>query len=216
VAILAGPAAASETGSGTGSGTGTAGQAPAAIANDEPPATRIVDRLYDALLGVMRRADELGFEGRRERLEPVLETTFDFPFMAEKSAGRYWKSLDEAQRQQLVDALSRLAIATYAARFSGFDGERFETLGQESATFGTVLVKTHIVQGDGQTVALDYRLRRLDDGDWRIIDVFLDGTVSELALRRAEYTSVIKRDGFDALLEALDEKANDQGDDRVP
>ena len=36
--------------------------------------------------------------------------------------------------------------------------------------------------------------------------MYLNGTVSELALRRSEYSSLIKRDGFKALLAALDER----------
>jgi phospholipid transport system substrate-binding protein len=53
-------------------------------------------------------------------------------------------------------------------------------------------------------VKLDYRLRAAD-GDWKIVDVYLNGTVSELALRRSEYSSLIKREGLEALLAALDE-----------
>ena len=41
---------------------------------------------------------------------------------------------------------------------------------------------------------------------WKIIDVYMDGTVSELALRRSEFASVVKRDGFDGLIQALDQK----------
>jgi phospholipid transport system substrate-binding protein len=66
-------------------------------------------------------------------------------------------------------------------------------------------VKSRIVRGNGEIVALDYRLRPVD-GEWRVIDVFLNGTVSELALRRAEYSGVLKREGFDGLMRALEEK----------
>jgi phospholipid transport system substrate-binding protein len=41
---------------------------------------------------------------------------------------------------------------------------------------------------------------------WKIIDVYLDGTVSELALRRSEFSSIVKREDFDALIAAIDEK----------
>ena len=57
-------------------------------------------------------------------------------------------------------------------------------------------------------VALDYRLRSVD-GRWRIVDIYLNGTVSELALRRSEYSALIQREGFKALLVKLDERIND-------
>jgi phospholipid transport system substrate-binding protein len=187
---------------------GAARAADPEIAAAPPPvaaAREGIEELHATLLGVMKEADALGFQGRLERIRPVLLHLYDFAFMAEKSVGLGWRDLDESGRARLVDAFSRLAIATYAARFDGYDGARFETLGVQPASHDTVLVKTRIVRGSGETVALDYRMRAVE-GSWRIIDVFMNGTVSELALRRAEYSGVLKRQGFDALLEAIEQK----------
>ncbi len=192
---------------------------PTAAEPGQPPpeqAEAAVASLHDVLLAAMRDADALGFEGRLEQIRPVVAGLYDFEFMAEKSVGLGWRQLDEPERTRLVDAFSRLAIATYAARFDGWKGERFENLGVQTATHGTLLVKSRIVRGNGETVALDYRLRPVG-GEWRVIDVFLNGTVSELALRRAEYSGVLKRDGFDGLMRALEEKiaAQAQGGDET-
>jgi phospholipid transport system substrate-binding protein len=179
------------------------------MAEDEAPAPEqaeaAIERLHGVLLAAMRDAEKLGFEGRLEQIRPAIARLYDFGFMAEKSVGLGWRQLDEPARARLVDAFSRLAIATYAARFDGWNGERFETLGVQTATHGTLLVRSRILRGNGEKVALDYRLRPVE-GEWRIIDVFLNGTVSELALRRAEYSGVLKREGFDGLLRALEEK----------
>ena len=191
----------------------------AAAAEAEPPpppeqAEAAVESLHAVLLAAMRDADALGFAGRLEKIQPVVAGLYDFAFMAEKSVGLGWRQLDEPEQARLVDAFAQLAIATYAARFDGYGGERFEQLGVQTATHGTLLVKSRIVRGNGEIVELDYRLRPVD-GEWRIIDVFLNGTVSELALRRAEYSGVLKRDGFDGLMRALEEKiaAQAQGGD---
>ncbi len=166
----------------------------------------VVERLHEALLDSMRSAEQSGFETRREALRAVLLESFDFSFMAEKSAGRYWRNLDDDQRLALTTALTELALSNYAARFDAYDGERFETLGAEAAAYETVLVRSRIVQQGGTVTRLDYRLLAGPEGEPRIVDVFLNGTVSELAMRRAEYTGVIKREGFDALLAALRER----------
>jgi len=71
--------------------------------------------------------------------------------------GLTWKDLDTAQRAKLVDALGRLAGANYAARMADFSGEHFETIGTESASQGTILVRTRVVDGDGEPIPLDYR-----------------------------------------------------------
>ena len=92
-----------------------------------------------------------------------------------------------------------------AGRFDGYSGQSFETLSEEPARRDTVLVKTQLIDPTDKNVELNYRMRQVGE-DWKIIDVYLNGTVSELALRRSEYSSLIERDGFDALLIALNER----------
>ena len=175
-----------------------------ARAGDPAPA-RVVDQLHAGLLHVMKEAEALGFEGRYEQLTPVLEQCFDISFMAQKSVGRYWRTASEEERARLLATFHRYLISNYAGRFTGYSGQRFETLGDEPALRNTVLVRTQIVVPDDDPVLLDYRLREVGGG-WKIIDVYWNGTVSELALRRSEYSTVIQRDGMDGLLSALDDK----------
>lgn len=177
---------------------------------DPQAAKRVVEELNQGLLAIMQGGKQLGFEGRRNQIRPVIEARYDFPFMAEKSVGSAWQQLAEPDRARLTDALARLAIATYAGRFAAYDGERFETLGVDDGGFATLIVHSRIVEKNGNATALDYRMRPAADGQWRIIDVLLNGTVSELALRRADWTAVIKRDGFAALMKALERKISDQ------
>ena len=61
------------------------------------------------------------------------------------------------------------------------------------------------VDPGGEVTQLNYRLRPVS-AKWKIIDVYLNGTVSELALRRSEYSSLIQREGLDSLLVALNQK----------
>ncbi len=175
--------------------------------SSEPQATEavaVVERLHAVLIEVMKEAELLGYQGRYDRLSPVLQELFDLPFMAEKSVGRHWKTTSQEDRATLVQTFIRYTIANYAGRFHGYSGQHFETLGEEPSARGTRLVRTQLVDPNDENVKLDYRLRAAD-GDWKIVDVYLNGTVSELALRRSEYSSLIKREGLEALLAALDE-----------
>ena len=190
-------------------GSAAADQA-APSAPDAAQATHVVEGLHEAMLGVMKQAQQLGYQGRLARLQPAIASRYDFAFIAEKSVGLTWNDLDTARRAKLVDALSRLAGANYAARMADFSGERFETIGTENASQGTILVHTRVVDGDGEPISLDYRLRSTPDLGPRIVDVFYDGTVSELAMRRSEYSALLKKGGIDALLEALEKKIAEQ------
>lgn len=181
---------------------------------DAAPPTAVVEGLHDALLDAMKRADTVGFEGRYERLAPVVDRSFDLDFMAEKAVGRYWRDLTPEEQARIRDVFERFTISTYANRFSGYSGERFITHEQREAPRDTVIVRTSIVRSDGDAVEINYRLHETDAG-WRIIDVLLRGTVSELALRRSEYSSVIQRDGFAHLVEMLEQKITDLSEGRI-
>jgi len=164
-----------------------------------------INRLHEALYDVMREAETLGYTGRFERLKPVVDEVFDLDFMAEKSVGRHWKTASPEERTRLLEAFHRYTVANYAGRFTGWSGQEFTTHGEEASARGTMLVRTTLHDPSDEDVQLDYRLRKTDNG-WRIVDIYFNGTVSELALRRSEYSSLIKREGFEALLTALHER----------
>ena len=188
---------------------------PTPVPADPAQAAAVVDRLHAALLDAMRRAGELGYAGRREALAPVLAASFDFPFMSRLALGSEWRRLDEMQRQRWVSTFQDLSLATYAARFDGFSGESFATDATEGAARDTVLVKTRLVRADDEPVHLNYRLRQ-NGGNWRIIDIYLNETVSEVALRRSEFTEVLERSGFEALVAELETKIGSYANGAIP
>jgi phospholipid transport system substrate-binding protein len=128
--------------------------------------------------------------------------------MAQKSVGRYWRSASEEDREELLSTFGRFMVANYAGNFDGFSGESFERQDKVDSTHGTIIVRTRLKKSDGDIVQLDYRLRQLDNR-WKIIDIYLNGTVSELALRRSEYSTLIQKEGFEALIVALRKKIED-------
>lgn len=186
-------------------GAGAEGATPPAAPAPDATPRAVIDSLHASLISVMKEAKTLGYPGRYQRLEPVLASHFDTPWMAEKSIGREWSKLSEADRERLVEAFRRFTTANYAGRFDGYGGERFETLRDEPSLQSTMLVYTRLLESNGEVTELNYRLRQ-SGSSWRIIDVYLNGTVSELALRRSEYSSIIKRDGLEALIKALEGK----------
>jgi phospholipid transport system substrate-binding protein len=177
--------------------------------------SKVVDTLHDNLISVMKDSESLGYDGRFEQLEPVINELFDIPFMAAKSVGRHWKSVDEADRSRLLSKFGQFTVANYAGRFTGYSGQSFETFKEEPSKHGTVMVFSRLDKGNGETIQLNYRLRPDGDDGWKIIDVLLNGTVSELALRRSEYSSLIQREGFTALMTALNARIDDLAGGRV-
>ena len=186
-------------------------KAPASPAVQTP--TQVVEELHAALLQMMKDSDGMSFDQRVEFLTPKMNEAFDMGFMSSKSVGRQWKALSGDQQRVWREKFERLTVSNYAGRFVGYTGERFETIGNEPAARDTIMVLTRVEVPNDEDVDLNYRLRETPEG-WRIIDIYLKGTVSELALRRSEYSSTLKRDGFEKLASAIDEKIAELREDQ--
>lgn len=180
----------------------------AASAGDLDDARKPVEHLYAVLLECLQQADALGLEGRRNKIAPAVASGYDLPFMAEKILGRHWNALGDGDHTRWTDSFGGLTVATYAERMTGFTGQVFEVLRVEPSQHGTAVVYTQVVTPKEEPIAINYRMRDSGDG-WRIIDVYLNGTVSELALRRSEYAAVLQRDGFEKLVASIDQKVQD-------
>ena len=155
----------------------------------------------------MRNAEALGYAGRYQALEPVLRQSFDFPFMTRLSLGRAWNDLAPAERERLVELFAQMSIASFAARFDGFSGERFEIRGQSPGPRDAVVVASLLVRPADAPVELNYVLREdAAAGGWRIIDVLLDGKYSELAKQRAEFAALLAGGGLPELVASLERK----------
>jgi len=161
-----------------------------------------IQSFYAALDASMKAGDSLAPDARKQQLSPVVGKTFDLPLMAAKVLGRHWRPLPPADQKRWIEAFSGLTVKTYAEQFDEDTGLVFEVGAVQAAPGGTALVRTQLKRANDAPVAIDYRLRPVA-GSWRVIDIFLNGTVSELALRRSEYTSVLERDGFPKLVTTL-------------
>lgn len=181
---------------------------PAAVSPTASSPVPTIEAFHAGLLDIMKNAKTLGFQGRIDKLEPLMAKTFDLDFMASKTVGRHWATLSPADQKRWAETFTRFTTANYAGRFTGFTGEEFVTLGVDEAAHDTRLVRTKIVVPNEEAVELNYRVIQRG-GSWKVIDVFLNGKVSELALRRSEYASALKRDGFEQLVASVETKIAD-------
>jgi phospholipid transport system substrate-binding protein len=165
-----------------------------------------VQGLYDALLGSMKNGRTLGQSGRFTQLVPVVRQSFDIPAMARLSVGPSWAAISEAQRQQVIESFGRYIAAIYADRFDSYSGQKLQVTGEQPNPSG-VMVKSEIVKANGEPVKVDYMMRRNGEG-WLISDIYLDGAISEVATRRSEFGAIIKTEGVDGLIAALNRKAD--------
>ncbi len=184
---------------------GLLGPVPARAAPGSP--SDVVRHFYAALLDSMKNGPALGSKGRYKKLEPVILAGFDVRFMTRMSVGPTWGRLPPEEKERAWKAFARYVTATYASQFGKYDGERFDVMSEEKIKHGTV-VRSRIAPSDGDAVAINYVLHD-NDTAWQIRDIYLTGTISELATRRADFMSTLRQGGIEALIAKLNKKADE-------
>lgn len=186
---------------GTGSSAAPAAQAPAS-----DPAAKQIEAFHGTLIETMKQAKELGVQGRFKKLEPAVGAAFDFPAMTQTIVGPSWTSMSAGDRAKIIDAFRRMTIANYAKNFDGYNGEQFVTNPQVQERGGDKIVSTQMTFPGKAPIPFIYKMD--NNHGWKIDDIFLDGYVSEVATRRADFASTLKSGGAPALVEKLNALTN--------
>ncbi len=177
------------------------------LAEEQTGARQTVDKLNAALIEVMKSAKQLGYKGRYAKLDPIVKETHEFDAIAQIALGNHWKELSEEQKKAFVHKLTDLSVATYAAQFNSYGGEEFKFESEQPMKANRVMLRYLLTAPKEKPVKFEYILGQIE-GKWVIINIVVDG-ISDLALKKAQYTSVIEREGFDSLLNKLNQKITD-------
>lgn len=168
-------------------------------AADQPPVS-VIEQLLAAFVDAAQLSD---VDARVDFLRGAVLSSHDLDYIGQLTVRRQWREWTEEQRQQFLDAFRELSVMNYAARFSGVGEGSFEVLGTERAGGSRVQVSSTVARSDGSRVPLDFILQSTSDDRWRIANVIADG-VSDLALKRAEYSNTLRNSGFEGLIAELE------------
>lgn len=173
------------------------------------PAVRAIKTFYASVIDIMKRGQALGLEGRAKELKPATESTFDLAEMTRLSVGPSWSGISDGERKALVDAVERLTVVNFAKSFSHFNGEQFVVSPDAKPRSDDKIVESKLVGSDGSSVPFNYRMHPVD-GHWKVVDIYLNGNISQLALRRADFSSTVEKLGPTGLVEKLNDMVNKQ------
>ncbi len=171
---------------------------PSALAGE---ASDTVAQLQETILKIMKGGEEWGYKGRYEIITPVVDKTHDLPVIARITTGRHWKKMTPEEQVKFTDTFNELTHSTYAGRFNSYSGEEFSLISEKSVKRNRKLVQTRFIKADGEEIRFNYILHQAND-QWKIINIIVNG-VSDLALKRTEYSSILKKNGYLSLIEKL-------------
>jgi phospholipid transport system substrate-binding protein len=133
----------------------------------------------------------------------------DFDTLSKLTMARNWAKLTPAQQEEFRREFRRHLSATYGRRIDDYRNETVDVLGTREESRGDQTVKTKINRGGGTAdVLVDYRLRQTG-GQWKIIDVVIEG-VSLVANFRSQFQELMAHGGADHLLAVLRDKTAEE------
>lgn len=167
-----------------------------------------IELFNGAILEAMGLRKSEGIFPRYQITHAAVGAAFDMKVLARATINRvHWRTWTPQQQELYIATLQRYQSAVLADRFETGKNITFVIDRTIDAPRGTKVVETRIVRPgeDVEDIQLDYRLVQRSDR-WRIIDVYLDSKISEVAMRRSEYSQVVRDSGYDALIEALEKQ----------
>jgi phospholipid transport system substrate-binding protein len=182
--------------------------ATAAAGVEQPSPRAVIQHTIDQVLAILRDTKRDNTQ-RRAELEAIAKQRFDFTTMSKLVMAANWRRLSKPQQSEFVDEFTRFLANDYGARIERYDQEQVEITGEQSEPRGDYTIKTKIVGGDHDGALVDYRMRERD-GNWRIIDVVIEG-ISLVANYRDQFREVASNGGPAVVIQRLKEK-NAAGD----
>lgn len=171
----------------------------------DPAAAAPIEALNQAIIAAMRAGAGTAFMTRYNGLAPAVDRAFDLPGILQASVGPRFSSLPADEQGRLLDVFRKFTIASYAANFNSYGGERLEVLADQRSVGADIVVPTQIVPAQGEAVRIDYVMRRGVQG-WRAVDVLLNGSISQNAVKRSDFRSLVSPSSAKALIDSLQRK----------
>jgi len=141
------------------------------------------------------------YEGRSERKDAIrslIRVGFDLDVISRFVLGKYWNRTKAVQRAEFKDLFNEYLVNSFANHLNRIDA--LTVVASNRVAGDDFLVRTSINRVS-DTANVVWRVRAWN-GEYRIIDVMIDGISLEVT-HRNEFASVIQRDGFEELLQTL-------------
>jgi phospholipid transport system substrate-binding protein len=149
-------------------------------------------------------------DAKRGEMRKIVAGFLDFEELARRSLARHWDGLSAKQRTEFVTTLRDLIERSYIKQIHGspnydlaFDKETID--GHEADVTATL---HSMARGKKVDVAIEYKLLA-KEGQWLVYDVITDEQ-SMLENYRAEFSKIINKESFDALLKRMKKKLEEK------
>ncbi len=140
-------------------------------------------------------APDLAPAEQQRRFRALFEECFDLRSLGRFVLGRYWRGASQEERALFLAVFEEVIVQRFSPLFANYTGADLSVVQvhADSHDSDSVTVSTEVRRPQGQTFAIDWRLRR-SDGRYQIVDVVAEGVSIAITLR-SEFGALILRNG---------------------
>ncbi|MDW5378637.1 ABC transporter substrate-binding protein [Halomonas sp. HP20-15] len=158
----------------------------ASMAQAQQKPEQLIRDSIDQLMGQIEGRKDY-FAEHPDELEALvdknLEQIADFRYIGASVMGRYFRNATPEQRSRFVDTFRQTLIDTYARGLVTFDYRELRVLEGTGGRYeDQASVDMEVVADDGQVYPVSYTLRQ-DDGQWKVVNVIVNGINLGLTFR---------------------------------
>ncbi|MEC4766993.1 ABC transporter substrate-binding protein [Halomonas sp. CUBES01] len=157
-----------------------------ASAQPEPPEAMIRDNINDFMEQLEGREAyyEDNIDELKQQVDESLEEVADFRYIGASVMGSYFRNASPEQRSRFADVFRKTLIDTYTRGLVTFDYDEIRVLDDQrpQREEDRASVAMEVVGTNGDVYPVNYSLR-LSDGEWRVVNVIVNGINLGLTFR---------------------------------
>lgn len=171
----------------------------ASEAAGEIPPEQVVQKVTDEMMAIIRKGDKALKQNPDQYfqdLETVLEQSVHFDFIAKYVMGDYWSGASDAQRSAFSDKFKRSMVETIGKGLANYSDLKLTINPDDVLRKNNFAYVKQQVSGGKQPITISYLMARTKQGEWKLIDVVLDG-VKLRDTFRSQFAAEMNKNGSD-------------------
>ena len=157
-----------------------------------------LNELHDSLIKISNKtinSDNLTL------IDDVVKNSYDLEKMGKIIIGVDWKQMDTKSKKEFINVFKRFISVNYFRRFNKINELDFEH--QTVKVIGDKFKLARVIlTADNEKLKMDYLLGFKNE-KWKIFDVLIDGSISEVATKKSDFKKIIKEEGVRGLVKNL-------------
>ena len=170
------------------------------------PPNLLIKKTADKVLTLVqtnRKKLEADPSGIYELVYQYVLPHFNFQRMSRSVLGKHWHSASAEQRTSFIRQFQILLVRTYAVALLNYSNEAITYLPFHLKPKAKLAqVKSKVSDGSGIDLPVNYLLLKMKQGDWKVVDVKIDG-ISLVSNYRTSFAAQVRRTGIAGLIKQL-------------